>query len=70
MVKKVYGLNIVYDRKKYQIIVPDGLRSYSVGSVICEYMRFKPQKLKKIVLSMEDLDDKPSEKILIDSLKK
>ena len=46
-----YGLAVTYNGKKYKVYYADKSREYPVGGLICEYSRFDPRSLKKILLN-------------------
>ena len=64
------GLTLTFDGKKYIVVVNDALQTYSVGSLICEYMRVEPTKIKELIISCPNLDEKVTEANVTKAFKK
>lgn len=47
--------------KKYIVVVNDASQTYPVGSLICEYIRIEPTKIKNLITSCPNLDAKATE---------
>ena len=44
-----YGMNVEFNGKFYRVISKTEIKSYAIGEMACELMRFKPSKLKDLL---------------------
>lgn len=51
-----YGLNVVFDGKKYRLATYEGEQDFKIGSLMCEYFRLKPSDVKAAIMSCDNLD--------------
>ena len=51
-----FGLSLTFDGKSYTLLSPNHVRDYPLGSLICEYCRLVPTKIKDVILSCRGLD--------------
>ncbi len=56
-----YGLMILYDGNRYELIFEGDTKEYPVGGLICEYCRIAPADLKDIILRCTCLDKAANE---------
>lgn len=63
-----YGLNVLFDGSKYQLMTPHSLAEYPVGGMLCEYLRLHPSELKPVILKCTQLNEKPTADNLFSTL--
>lgn len=63
------GLSIFFNGKKYTLMVNGNCIDYSIGSLICEYMRLVPTDLKNVILSCDELGNAVTEEKFVDVFK-
>lgn len=52
-----FGLNIIFEGDKYQLVMAQSEDYYPIGGLICEYMRLVPSDIKPLIMSCEGLDE-------------
>ena len=56
--KLLEGLSVIYDGKKYKLLLNGQVNEYRIGAMICEYFRLAPDSIKEVILSCEGLYEK------------
>lgn len=51
-----YGLNVIFDEKKYRLATYEGEQDFKIGSLMCDYFRLIPYNVKDIIMSCDNLD--------------
>ena len=51
-----YGLHVIFDGKKYVLMLPHCQDEYPIGGLISEYTRLAPTELKNLIMDCEGLD--------------
>lgn len=51
-----FGLHVIFDGKKYILMMPNCQNEYPIGSLICEYTRLAPTEVKELILACKGLE--------------
>lgn len=60
-----FGLHVIFDGKKYILMMPNCQNEYPIGGLICEYTRLAPTEVKKLILACENLKSPATADIFI-----
>lgn len=52
-----FGLSVTFDGKNYTLMVPDHVKEYPIGGLICEYCRLSPTEIKDVIISLSGLNN-------------
>lgn len=52
-----FGLHVIFDGKKYTMMMPNCLDEYPIGGLISEYTRLAPTELKNLIMECESLNN-------------
>ena len=47
--------SVTFDGKNYTLMVPDHLKEYPIGGLICEYCHLSPTNIKDVIISLSGL---------------